>query len=733
MPQIDYDALAKQAGAVSSAPVQTPDYDALARQAGAISHDEAHPLDAAKRAIHDWWDQVSNGPLNLVQTGKGIAGMFTGESERAMGQQNLDLWQKAKNAYNHGDYTGAAAHALNYALNGIPGLQLGSALDEAGEKFQRGDVGGGIGHTLGVATNIAIGAKGPNIVDLAMRAPATVGAVFEAHPDIALVKALRPTPSDANFIERLPDARADVAAAGKVTNNETLLKTAAVARDMNRQAWEQWASPARDAGLQAAGAPIVQATVKSIPETLWREDPQQAQRIVDTARQAYGDPLDVRTLETLLKEKNAELNAFYARAEGKQNAAVQSGSPEAVVKAQRDAIADSLYKLLDPQNEGAGPKEIQERYGAIRALEDAATRRRNSIIAEQSVSPAGKAVKVAQAAGKLAKLDPEAAVDTLGGSDSLIRRAFANTGPARPLPTPGAAGTPLGYPGSMPPARQLAAGPVVTPVPEDSSFVRSVPAQPAPPNPARALPPASTIFAGPAPDDSFVRGVPAQPTPPNPTRALPPAATIFAGPAPDDSFVRGVPAQQPFRTGFPQGALPPGSGSAPDPALGSQHGDLVGPRRMTMTELMRMKPAEAQQLLQDKGVEFLRVGPHGPIAEHLQGTGPDAVEWLLQQRTGEVPGAIVHPEIGPIDVVWGKAGDPQKGFKGGYGLAHIEAKHPEIVDRLPEIIQEASVRSANGQHVILETADHKADVRLNWLGAPKKWLLTAYEKYPEKK
>ena len=61
----------------------------------------------------------------------------------------------------------------------------------------------------------------------------------------------------------------------------------------------------------------------------------------------------------LLKEKNAELNAFYSRAEGKQQAAVTSGKPEAVVKAQRDALAESLYNALDPTNAGAGPRQIQ--------------------------------------------------------------------------------------------------------------------------------------------------------------------------------------------------------------------------------------------------------------------------------------------------------------------------------------------------------------------------------------
>lgn len=108
-----------------------------------------HPLDSTLHAIHDWWQQVN--PFSAAQ-GTAEAIRHPIDTAKAMANQNGELWQKTKDSYDKGDYTAAAAHALNYALNGIPGL--GATLDEAGEKFSKGDVAGGVGHTLGIATNI---------------------------------------------------------------------------------------------------------------------------------------------------------------------------------------------------------------------------------------------------------------------------------------------------------------------------------------------------------------------------------------------------------------------------------------------------------------------------------------------------------------------------------------------------------------------------------------------------
>jgi hypothetical protein len=91
---IDYDALAKQAGAISSQPVPTPvnpnapasggvDYDALARQAGAISSQPAQSatqpnqphdaLDDIEAGENDFEDQVTNVVGHPIKTAKNLA------------------------------------------------------------------------------------------------------------------------------------------------------------------------------------------------------------------------------------------------------------------------------------------------------------------------------------------------------------------------------------------------------------------------------------------------------------------------------------------------------------------------------------------------------------------------------------------------------------------------------------------------------------------------------------
>lgn len=388
--------------------------------------DIPHPFDAALPIVSAWWNQVKHGPLNLYETGKSLAGLATGDTESAMGAENAALWQKAKDAYNAGDYTGATAHALNYMVNGIPGL--GGLMEGAGEKFASGDVNGGIGDTLGIATNYWLGAKVPEAIARAKTGveamPGAVNRLVAADPVIAVNKALkfRPTAD----LRDIPGALADVKAAevSPTTGNETLLQNIKAAKSANRAAFDKWIDNKGD--VPVSGAPILAATAASIPETMWIENPKLAQSIIDSAK-GYAADLTAEKLARILEEKNGELNSFYNRAQSAQQAAVQSGAPEAVVKAQRDSAAAILYDFLDPANKGAGPRLIQRRYGAIQELEEAAQARANAIAREKAVSPAGKVVDIAQGAGQLLKLDPEKAFHTWAGSDSLIRRALANT------------------------------------------------------------------------------------------------------------------------------------------------------------------------------------------------------------------------------------------------------------------------------------------------------------------
>lgn len=146
------------------------DLDSLANAAGPGPN--GHPLDSANGLVSNWWDQVHHGPANLYDVGKSIAGLATGQTEKNLGAQSGALWQKTKDAYNQGDYGGAAFHLLNYALSGVPGVS--SVIDSAGEDFRNGHPMAGAGKTLGLITNLGMGIKTPEIVDAAARVPGAV-------------------------------------------------------------------------------------------------------------------------------------------------------------------------------------------------------------------------------------------------------------------------------------------------------------------------------------------------------------------------------------------------------------------------------------------------------------------------------------------------------------------------------------------------------------------------------
>lgn len=115
----------------------------------------------------------------------------------------------------------------------------------------------------------------------------------------------------------------------------------------------------------------------------------------------------------------------------------------------------------------------------------------------------------------------------------------------------------------------------------------------------------------------------------------------------------------------------------------------------------------------------------GPRHDDLAGDWPAAVERLRADETGWVPGALFHPETGPISVPWGVAGT---GGSDGHGLAKLVAFHEDIVADLPDILLGMDVRTRSANRIILESAEHKAAVRLDWNGARQSWLLSAYRK-----
>lgn len=107
---------------------------------------------------------------------------------------------------------------------------------------------------------------------------------------------------------------------------------------------------------------------------------------------------------------------------------------------------------------------------------------------------------------------------------------------------------------------------------------------------------------------------------------------------------------------------------------------------------------------------------------------------LIEQQGGEAVGALHHPSVGDIDLVWGKPGKPWQPGDDGYGLAHVIAKHGAEFDvnRLQELLDD--MRAAKDQkypdRMELESEKYHATVRLSWDKSAKKWLLTTFERRP---
>lgn len=119
------------------------------------------------------------------------------------------------------------------------------------------------------------------------------------------------------------------------------------------------------------------------------------------------------------------------------------------------------------------------------------------------------------------------------------------------------------------------------------------------------------------------------------------------------------------------------------------------------------------------------IGEFGPIVEEYRNDPAAAVNWLMENRTGEA--IIDHPKLGEISLIWGD---------GNMGLSHIAARRGEdFLSRLPGILDSKDVYEKENQkgRVFLGNDGHEATIRLDWNGQAKAWLVSAYEKYGDAK
>lgn len=332
---IDYAALAKQAGAISSS-TGTVDYAALAKQSGAISStppvQQAPQGSPVGRFLQGAWDNSVGGLWNTgKQVASALARAATGdnrEAEQLIGgliQSHIDQGTKAAEAFKRGRYTEAAGHlgAAALPLVGPAAAAIGEKIggteaqvDKYGNVITPGqapDIAGGVGGAVGLIGSAA--------------APAAVKAVKPYLPEsIRITPSLKnPNPVKAAAVDwglaRNPEMVDPATATGNpvVRGVQWAVDRSPAGTFIAEQAKQNQASALAQTGAELAeeaapgGGSITPHQAGSAVVSKFRNEIQasarQAQQEYSQAWEAERDPMNQRTVPVLDREGNAVIDA----------------------------------------------------------------------------------------------------------------------------------------------------------------------------------------------------------------------------------------------------------------------------------------------------------------------------------------------------------------------------------------------------------------------------------------
>lgn len=533
---IDYDALAKQAGAISSQPAQTSgggdvDYDALAKQAGAISSEPA-PAAAHKEDpgfLRGLWDSTvgglgstikrygidkpaedqSNlqrqikeghyGDAALTAIGSGLPGLSIAKD---VANASIGQGSQAIDAAKRGDYPRAALHAV-----GVVPL-IGPAIAEAGENIADPNTRGyGIGQGIGTALSLAAPKVLPKVAaaskGLPTRALEGVSGINRLTPEQLVTKGLRGSVPQGrtNFYQNLstslPAIKAVETALGKpIESLDDLIGTAQkpgaiqLAKRANRAEFNQLLGPQQAAGAQIDLSPVADAIERSVSHKTKLENPSEATRIQAIASK-YRQAFPVDTVDELLRSTNAELNAYYGKNPAARRVAAAANPDTAMLDAQGQALRDSFYRHLDAPQGGAAARQLQREYGTLSELEDAMQKRKNIALRQAPDSLSEQLAKwsslgdVLHAGGKLLTGNPMAAIgDVLTGLGKakmakwIKEQQTTDSLIRRAFANHNTPRVPVDLPPPFQPTALLGPGPVRMPGVPDASGPTATPVQP---------------------------------------------------------------------------------------------------------------------------------------------------------------------------------------------------------------------------------------------------------------
>jgi hypothetical protein len=358
-----------------------------------------------------------------------------------------------------------------------------------------------------------------------------------------MTQALKPRAANTRWTQATDTAMKEIGKSsdelGPITDIDSLH---AALTDAKKRVWSQReaiAGPQAQRGISLE--PVADAIERSISKRTAMMDPAKAQAVSDVAAKYRGRTFTIQEAEELLKGANAELDAYYAKNPAAQRAKIDSNPDTAALVAEGKALRNRVYGTLDAEGQGAAPRELSRRYGALLNLEEEVYRRKN-VADRQSEVGLAEQTSFARAAGKTAKgMFRMKGGDVLGGgadiaeawasrqlakdmaeankTNALIERAFRNY-KDRPLT--------VGHTPFQPKAL-LGQGPLMTePPPDPSGIVRNAPPPQAPaydprwvpPRPLLPAPGGPPIVTPPPMDPSGIRVVPGEPYLPPGNRTL---------------------------------------------------------------------------------------------------------------------------------------------------------------------------------------------------------------------
>lgn len=480
------------------------------------------------------------------------------------------------------------------------GAAFGGALPVAGK------VAGAVG---GAAKRAAAGAAEGGVGGAVASA---VRRVVPTDTRTMLVQGLKPRATKTGFEGSLgravPEIKASESELGKAIESvDDLLDATKLAKKRVRAQFDEMAGPMREMGTTVDLSEMADEMVRSIPKKTRIEDPQKYAEIMARADQ-YRRPFKLEDAEQILRETNAELDAYYSKFPQAQRRALDANPETAQLVAQAKALRDAIYKRLDDPGQGEAARELNRRYGALLDVEDAAYRR--SIVAKrQQPESLGEQVGSIHAAKDFARAGFKtlrgdlmgAGMDLVSGAamrdtsrylrerqtaDALVKRAFA------------------AYRGGPPEAVTM---PVRRPV--------------------RGLLEKGATPMGPSPDTSYAKGVPAQYgekwTPPAPEPKAPPPVAPVAATTPETPKPKPQPKPAPKAKAPATPQLPP-----PLPKAAYQ-------TPQTRTESAAVRRARALREERQQRDEMAAAAPKPTIQPAVP--ADDAIRRLRESKVASAP------------------------------------------------------------------------------------------------